>query len=151
MPPADSETPEVVLSEAEIEAWRQNLAFERHFEQQNEHRLVREGLFWHDERLDGLSDDDRMWLIIKMSFKQVAKVLERAGLVHYFEYFLQRGIISMRHLRLLTLNYLRTKMPKITEEEERVAIVDAAAECLREEDVNFPLKSSLRSIFKRYL
>ena len=133
MPPTDSETPEVVLSEAEIEAWRQNLGWEKLLDQQKEHRLAREGLFWHDRRLDGLSDDDRMWFIIKMSFKQVAQVLERAGVLHYFEYFLQRGILSTKHFRLLTLNYIRTKMPKITEE-EAVAIVDAAAECMQEED-----------------
>lgn len=96
-------------------------------DEQREHRLLREGLFWHDERLDGLSDDDRMWEIIKMSFLQVAKVLDSVGCVQYFEYFLGRGIMGAKHLRLLTVKYVETKMPRIKDPTEREAIVAAAA------------------------
>ena len=36
-----------------------NLQWEKKLDEQREHRLQREGVFWHDATLDGLSDDDR--------------------------------------------------------------------------------------------
>ncbi|CAJ1382624.1 unnamed protein product [Effrenium voratum] len=137
MPPIDSETPEVILSEAEVQQWLQGIAWEKDLDEQREHRLLREGLFWHDERLDGLSDDDRMWEIIKMSFLQVAKVLDSVGCVQYFEYFLGRGIMGAKHLRLLTVKYVETKMPRIKDPTEREAIVAAAARCMQDEEMRF--------------
>jgi len=103
---------------------------------QREHQLLREGIFWHDPTLDGLSDDDRMWEIIKMSFRQVAQVLDSVGFVHYFEYFLERGILGAKHLRLLTRKYVQTKMPKIGADEREI-IVKAASDCMKDEDMRF--------------
>ncbi|CAE7641909.1 unnamed protein product [Symbiodinium pilosum] len=137
MPPANSETPAVELEEIEKELWRQKLKWEQDLDDQREHRLLREGLFYHDDSLNGLSDDDRMWEIIRMSFLQVADVLDSVGLAHYFEYFLQRGILGAKHMRLLTLKYVETKMPRIRDPIERAAIVDAAAECMQNEDMRF--------------
>lgn len=137
MPPSDSATPPVVLIQEEIEEWHQKLKWQKELNEQTEHRLQREGIFWHDKRLDGLSDDDRMWEIIKMSFRQVAQVLASVGLVHFFEYFLQRGILGAKHLRLLTLKYVETKMPEIRDAEDRRLIVEAAAECMQDEEMRF--------------
>ena len=39
---------------------RDKLQWEKGLDEQREHRLQREGIFWHDDRLDGLSDDDRL-------------------------------------------------------------------------------------------
>ena len=39
---------------------KNGLAWEKSLDEQREHQLIREGLFWHDEQLDGLSDDDRL-------------------------------------------------------------------------------------------
>lgn len=137
MPPADSQTPAVELNESEKKVWREKLAWEKTLDDQREHQMAREGLFYDDERLRGLSDDDRMWEIIKMSFLQVASVLESIGLLHYFEYFLQRGILGAKHMRLLTLQYVQTKMPRITDPDDQEAIVDAAARCMQSEDMRF--------------
>jgi hypothetical protein len=38
----------------------QKLKWQKELNEQTEHRLQREGIFWHDKRLDGLSDDDRL-------------------------------------------------------------------------------------------
>lgn len=137
MPPSDSATPAVSLSYEEVQDWRQKLKWEKDLDEQREHRLQREGIFWHDATLDGLSDDDRMWEIIKMSFRQVAQVLASVGLVHFFEYFLQRGILGAKHLRLLTLNYVETKMPEIRDPQDRRLIVEAAAKCMQDEEMRF--------------
>mmetsp|Transcript_24106 Transcript_24106/g.56747 ORF Transcript_24106/g.56747 Transcript_24106/m.56747 type:complete len:516 (+) Transcript_24106:135-1682(+) len=137
MPPADSQTPAVELNESEKKVWREKLAWEKRLDDQREHQMSREGLFHDDARLRGLSDDDRMWEIIKMSFLQVASVLESIGLLHYFEYFLQRGILGAKHMRLLTLQYVQTKMPRIADPDDQEAIVDAAATCMQSEDMRF--------------
>ena len=40
----------------------EGLKWEKSLDEQREHRLIREGFFYHDSRLDGLSDDDRPWM-----------------------------------------------------------------------------------------
>ena len=45
---------------------RKGLAWEKDLDPQREHQLLREGIFWHDPTLDGLSDDDRPdWVVPK--------------------------------------------------------------------------------------
>ena len=45
---------------------RKGLAWEKDLDPQREHQLLREGIFWHDKTLDGLSDDDRPdWVVPK--------------------------------------------------------------------------------------
>jgi len=135
MPPIDSKTPAVELNDEDKVKWKNGLAWEKSLDEQREHQLIREGLFWHDEQLDGLSDDDRMWEIIKMSFLQVATILDSVGLVHYFEYFLERGILGAKHMRLLTLKYVQTKMPEIEDPKEQSDIVEAAANSMMDEEM----------------
>lgn len=135
MPPIDSKTPAVELNDEDKVKWKNGLAWEKSLDEQREHQLIREGLFWHDEQLDGLSDDDRMWEIIKMSFLQVATILDSVGLAHYFEYFLERGILGAKHMRLLTLKYVQTKMPEIEDPKEQSDIVEAAANSMMDEEM----------------
>eukprot|EP00440_Ansanella_granifera_P001451 gb/GFBE01001562.1/.p1 GENE.gb/GFBE01001562.1/~~gb/GFBE01001562.1/.p1 ORF type:complete len:504 (+),score=112.24 gb/GFBE01001562.1/:1-1512(+) len=137
MPPVDSETPAVNLDASDAEEYFARRAWQKELDPEYEHRMKREGAFWHDPALDGLSDNDRKWAIVKMGFMQVAEVLAEIGLLHYWEYFLQRGLTHAFKLNMLTQKYVRTKMIRIKDEDEIEAILEACANCMQKEENRF--------------
>jgi len=133
MPPSDSDTGPVNLEDADFAKWLARLSWEKtELDQQYERRQHREGLFWHDPELDGLNDSDRKWAIVKMGFRCIAEILNEYGLLHYYEYFLAKGVTCPWKLRMVTEKYIRRKMIKITDPDEIEQILYLASNHMRD-------------------
>ncbi|CAE8622565.1 unnamed protein product, partial [Polarella glacialis] len=125
------------ISEADLEDWRSRLTWERGLNKRYEARMTREGACWDDPVLDGLSEDDRMWEVVQMGFRQVGEFLEAIGMIHHYETFISRGLTYGAKLRFLTRFYVDKWMPQITDEREKEVILKASAEVCRDESIRF--------------